>query len=261
LTAGLAPRRAPLAGAPHASVFFVEQLSDLPGFQVGLVFCLDVLIDRPHAGVAAFVATAIEYVGLAGRLRHGVGGRRLGWDEGGSHGDNGNAMPSTHAVNMRHAHLFVFYRFLLAALLAAGCAAAVAAPAVPDLLPLSDEDIAMAPGTGPACGCGFYASARRDAPLLLYWSRAADRRAILRDAKGAHRISVHNERYQPQAQYGERMVVFFADPLWQIQAIGTVTEACRPKRACAATVYRARLLTQYEGRAQRSTDVVARCGC
>ncbi|MFT4174979.1 MAG: hypothetical protein QM639_20580 [Rhodocyclaceae bacterium] len=162
---------------------------------------------------------------------------------------------------MRHNSLRRPVLACLAALLAWCAGVATAAPAAPDLLPLSDEDIAMAPGAGPACGCGFYASARRDAPLLLYWSRAADRRAILRDAQGVHRVGVRSERFVPQAPYGERMVLFFADPVWQIQAIGTVTEACRPKQACTATVYRARLLTQYEGGGRRHAEVVARCGC
>ncbi|MGC3962043.1 MAG: hypothetical protein QM803_01645 [Rhodocyclaceae bacterium] len=133
------------------------------------------------------------------------------------------------------------------------------APVGAALQPLKPTDVM------PGCGCGFYASEARDAPLLLHWSQIGGRQAVMRDGNKLYYIGLHNARYYPTernpAQNGDRMVLYFATPQWQVQAVGTVVDACRSKQSSCATVYKARLLVQYEGGAQQSTEVVGRCGC
>jgi hypothetical protein len=209
---------------------FVLQLLQLPGFKRLFVLRAGQIVDRPHTGIAAFIAAAIEGAGFARRLgRRGKAGRG-------------------------RTHL----RILMCAGLLGMLPAAQAAE---DLLPLLAQDLP------PGCGCQVRPlQSPRGAPVLV-WSGEGRKDGWVRVAEGLQTLSLRDEKHIPARpgapRPGDRFVLYLANGDWQAQVLGLAEEnTCgRQRKTCSQHRYRGRLLLQHQGGARRERLIDLRCDC
>ena len=149
---------------------------------------------------------------------------------------------------------FLFDCLVFLGLLACG---PVWAGEMPDLLPLSNADIPQ------AGGCQF---GRESGKPLLYWSEVEGEPALVRDARGLHKLRFFSVKYLPvrrdPPRMGDHRALMFSDGDWHVQAVGEVVRARAAKGGkCGEIAWKNHLIVLWAGRERRNINGWGHCSC